>query len=301
MGDGTASETRGGASRGSWARLDRVWLALPAVVLTALFFIVPIMFMGRISLSVHESGSAYREGTWTLDSYTTLLTDGFYLRIFGYTLGVSLLVTVLGLALAYPLAYWINRCGPRLKVILLFAVIVPLWTNILVLIYGWLIILSPGGALNDGLMSLGLIDEPLRVVYNTFGVVIGIVQITLPYSILIMAAVLAGIDRSLVESARDMGASRLKAFLHVTLPLSAPGIASAATVIFVWAMGEYASPQLLGSSAGKFVSQEISSQFLTAFNWPRGAGLAVTLFSLIVVVLVVAQSVARVMARRNVA
>ncbi|MBU2601241.1 MAG: ABC transporter permease [Actinobacteria bacterium] len=301
MVEAATTETSGGVSRASWARLDRVWLAVPAVVLTAVFFVIPILFMGRISLSVHESGSAYREGTWTLDSYVTLLTDSFYLRIFSYTLGVSLLVTVLGLALAYPIAYWINRSGPRLKVILLFAVIVPLWTNILVLIYGWLIILSPGGALNDGLMRLGLIDAPLRVVYNTFGIVVGIVQITLPYAILIIAAVLAGIDRSLVESARDMGASRLKAFLHVTLPLSTPGIASAATVIFVWSMGEYASPQLLGGSAGKFVSQEVSSQFLTAFNWPRGAGLAVTLFSLIVLILVVAQTAARVTARRSAA
>lgn len=282
-----------------FARLDRVWLSLPGVALTLAFFVVPIMFMGRVSLAVHESGSAYQAGTWTLDSYLTLLTDTFYLRIFGYTLGVSLLVTLVCLALAYPIAYWVNRCGPRLRVILLFAVIVPLWTNILVLIYGWLIILSPGGALNDALMRLGLIEAPLRIVYNTFGVVVGITQITLPYAILILAAVLAGIDRSLVESARDMGASRLRAFLYVTLPLSVPGIASAATVIFVWAMGEYASPQLLGSSSGKFVSQEVSSQFLTAFNWPRGAGLAVALFSLIVLVLVLAQTAARVAARRT--
>jgi len=252
-----------------------------------------------VSLAVHTSGKAYQAGSWTVENYVRFLTDTFYLKIFGYTLLVSLMATVVCLALAYPLAYWINRAGARLRVILLFAVVVPLWTNILVLIYGWLIILSPGGALNDLLLRLGLIKEPLRIVYNTFGVVVGIVQITMPYAVLIVAAVLAGIDRSLVESARDMGASRLKAFLYVTLPLSAPGLASAATVVFVWAMGEYASPQLLGSSSNRFVSQEVSNQFLTAFNWPRGAGLAVSLFGLIVLLLVLAQTAARVSARRR--
>jgi ABC-type spermidine/putrescine transport system permease subunit I len=281
--------------------MDRVWLALPAVALTIVFFVVPILFMGRVSLSARTSGSSYTEGTWSLEGYTSFVTDTFYLRLFGYTLFVSVVATVVCLCLAYPLAYWITRAGPRLQMILLFAVIVPLWTNILVLVYGWLIILSPGGALNDLLIRLGLIDEPVRLVYNTLGIVVGIVQITMPYAVLILAAVIAGIDRSLIEGARDLGASRARAFVHVTLPLTLPGISSAATVVFVWAMGEYAAPSLLGSSGSRFVSQEVSSQFLTAFNWPRGAALAVTLFSFIILILVLAQAAARISVKRRIA
>ena len=236
------------------------------------------------------AGSAYESGTWTLEGYRSYLSDTRYLKTFAYTLWVSLLATVVCLALAYPLAYWIVRARPWLRVVLLFAVIVPLWTNLIVLIYGWLIILSPGGILNDWLMSAGLIDTPIRAVYNTKGVVIGLVQITMPYAILIMTAVLAGIDRSLVEAARNLGASRARSFVRVTLPLSAPGITAAATVVFVWAMGEYATPALLGASRSPFVSQEIASQMLQAFNWSRGAALAISLFVLIIVILFAAQA-----------
>ncbi len=278
---------------------DRVWLALPAVGLTIVFFVVPILLMTRISLTEHMPGSAYESGTWTLEGYRSYLSDARYLKIFAYTLWVSLVATGACLALAYPLAYWIVRARPWLRVLLLFAVIVPLWTNLIVLIYGWLIILSPGGILNDWLISAGLRETPVRAVYNTTGVVIGLVQITMPYAVLIMTAVLAGIDRSLVEAARNLGASRARSFVRVTLPLSAPGITAAATVVFVWAMGEYATPALLGASRSPFVSQEVASQMLQAFNWSRGAALAISLFVLIVVVLFTAQAAGRLTRRRG--
>jgi ABC-type spermidine/putrescine transport system permease subunit I len=299
----TPSQSPAPAAPASRRRLslprDRVWLALPAVGLTIVFFVVPIILMTRISLTEHVSGSAYESGTWTFEGYRSYLSDTRYLKTFAYTLWVSLLATVACLALAYPLAYWIVRARPWLRVVLLFAVIVPLWTNLIVLIYGWLIILSPGGILNDWLMSAGLIDTPIRAVYNTKGVVIGLVQITMPYAILIMTAVLAGIDRSLVEAARNLGASRARSFVRVTLPLSAPGITAAATVVFVWAMGEYATPALLGASRSPFVSQEIASQMLQAFNWSRGAALAISLFVLIIVILFAAQASGYVSRRRR--
>jgi ABC-type spermidine/putrescine transport system permease subunit I len=280
-------------------RMARVWLALPAVGLTIVFFVIPLLFMSRISLTEHIPGSAYVSGTWTWEGYRSYLTDTRYLKTFGYTLWVSLLATVICLALAYPLAYWITKARPWLKVLLLFAVVVPLWTNLVVLIYGWLIILSPGGILNGWIMGAGLRDTPIRAVYNTTGVVVGLVQITMPYAILIMTAVLAGIDRSLVEAARNLGASRVRSFLRVTLPLSVSGIAAAATVVFVWAMGEYATPALLGSSRTPFVSQEVAGQMLQAFNWSRGAALAISLFILIIVVLIAAQGAGHMMARRR--
>jgi ABC-type spermidine/putrescine transport system permease subunit I len=130
-------------------------------------------------------------------------------------------------------------------------------------------------------------------------VVIGLVQITMPYAILIMTAVLAGIDRSLVEAARNLGASRARGFVRVTLPLSAPGITAAATVVFVWAMGEYATPALLGASRSPFVSQEVAGQMLQAFNWSRAAALAISLFVLIIVVLFAAQAAGHFTRRRR--
>lgn len=280
-------------------RLDRVWLALPAVALTVLFFMVPLVLMGRISLTQHTSGSAYVSGSWTLEGYISFMTNRMYLKTFAYTLWVSLAASAICLTLGYPLAYWINRAGARLKVVLIFAVVVPLWTNLLVLLYGWLIMLSPRGIVNIWLVESGLRDTPLRMVYNTSGVIIGLVQITMPYAVLILVAVLAGLDQSLVEASRNLGASRLRSFLRVTLPLSTPGIASAATVVFVWAMGEYATPQLLGASGKRFVSQEVSDQMLQSFNWSRSAALAITLFAVIIVVLMAVQAGARVAARRR--
>jgi ABC-type spermidine/putrescine transport system permease subunit I len=280
-------------------RGDRVWLSLPAVALTVVFFLIPIILMGRISLTEHISGSAYVKGSWTWEGYRSFLSNRLYLKTFFYTLWVSLMASGICLALSFPLAYWMNRARARLRVILIFAVIVPLWTNLLVLLYGWLIMLSPRGVINIWLMDSGLRDTPIRAVYNTSGVLIGLVQITMPYAVLILAAVLAGQDPSLVEASRNLGASRFQGFLRVTLPLSMPGIASAATVVFVWAMGEYATPQLLGSTKNRFVSQEVSEQMLSAFNWSRAAALAISLFGLIIVVLLLAQSAARIAARRR--
>jgi ABC-type spermidine/putrescine transport system permease subunit I len=280
-------------------RIGRLWLAVPACLIALVFFVVPIALMGRVSLTEHVSGGAYVKGSWSSASYHQIITDSLYLKSFAYTLWVSLVATLVCLAVAYPLAYWINRAGAKLKVLLLFCVIVPLWTNLLTLLYGWLIILSPGGFVSKWLMDIGVRDQPLHIVYNTPAVVIGLVQITAPYAILIMTAVMAGIDPFLREASRNLGANRLRTFLTVTLPLSAPGIASASIVIFVWAMGEYATPILLGSSSQRFVSQNIGEDMFSAFNWSRASALAVSLFSLIVVLLVVAWAAGRVMARRR--
>jgi ABC-type spermidine/putrescine transport system permease subunit I len=280
-------------------RVRRLWLVVPACLIALVFFLIPIILMGRVSLTEHVSGGAYVEGSWSSSSYRQILTDSLYLKSFAYTLWVSLVATVACLGVSYPLAYWISRAGAKLKVLLLFCVIVPLWTNLLTLLYGWLIILSPGGFVSKWLMDIGIRDEPLHIVYNTPAVVIGLVQITAPYAILILTAVMAGIDPFLREASRNLGASRLRTFLSVTLPLTLPGIVSASIVIFVWAMGEYATPILLGSSSQRFVSQNIGEDMFTAFNWSRASALAIALFSLIVVLLVVAQAAGRMLARRR--
>lgn len=280
-------------------RLGRLWLAVPAVLISIVFFVIPLVLMGRVSFTEHVSGSAYVEGSWSLEGYRQIVTNPVYVKSFVYTLWVSLVATVVCLAVSYPLAYWISRASPKVKVVLLFCVIVPLWTNLLTLLYGWLIILSPGGFVSRWLIDTGIRDEPLHLVYNTPGLVIGLVQITAPYAILILTAVMAGIDPFLREASRNLGASRLRTFMTVTLPLSLPGIASASIVIFVWAMGEYATPILLGSSSDRFVSQNIGEDMFAAFNWSRASALAVTLFSLIVVVLVAAQAVTRIAGRRR--
>jgi ABC-type spermidine/putrescine transport system permease subunit I len=280
-------------------RIRRLWLAVPACLIALVFFLIPIILMGRVSLTQHVSGGAYVEGSWSASSYRQILTDPLYLKSFAYTLWVSLVATVVCLGVSYPLAYWISRAGAKLKVLLLFCVIVPLWTNLLTLLYGWLIILSPGGFVSKWLMDIGIRDEPLHIVYNTPAVVIGLVQITAPYAILILTAVMAGIDPFLREASRNLGASRLRTFLSVTLPLTLSGLVSASIVIFVWAMGEYATPILLGSSSQRFVSQNIGEDMFTAFNWSRASALAVALFSLIVVLLVVAQAAGRILARRR--
>jgi ABC-type spermidine/putrescine transport system permease subunit I len=257
---------------------------LPALLMVSLFFFIPIFSLLRISFFEYVGMGNYEPG-FTLASYAKFLTDPFYIGVILYTLKIASIVTIICLIFGYPVAYYISSTSGKLKIFLLLLLIVPLWTNLIVRIYGWFVILGSNGLVNSVLLSLQLVDQPAEMVFTTFSVVIGLVDNVMPWILLILISVMEGINWPIIEAARDLGANPVKCFYEITFKLSLPGVAVAGLFAFVWSVGEYAVPSLLGSSAKRTMSIEIADQMLTVLNWPFGASMAFILFLVSVCVL----------------
>jgi ABC-type spermidine/putrescine transport system permease subunit I len=252
------------------------------------FFAVPLLWMFRVSL--YESrgasgfgiggaqgqtgGGFYVEGTWTLDNYLKFFSDDYFLSIMMFTVELALLVTVVTMVLAYPMAYYIYKAGPRLKVALLVVVILPKLSNMLVLIYGLQILLANNGLVNDFLLLTGVAEEPVKLVYNLFSVTVSKVLLIIPYTILVITATLHGLDTTLRDAAKGMGANPVKTFLSVTFPLSLPGTFVALLITIVWALGAFVSPALLGNPDLQTLAVEVPKQTFENVNWAMGSAIA---------------------------
>jgi putative spermidine/putrescine transport system permease protein len=265
---------------------------VPALLVVTVFFFVPIMTLFRISFFEYTGMGTYKPA-FNLHGYIKFLTDPFYVGVILYTLKNAVLVTVIALIAGYPVAYYVARASGLKKMICLLLIIVPLWTNLIVRIYGWFIILGRKGVINTMLLQADLIEKPLPMIFNSFSVVIGLLDVVFPWVLLILISVLEGIDWSMIEAARDLGAGRFKSFYEVTFKLSIPGMAVAGLFAFVWAMGEYAVPSLLGSSSQRTISIEVADQILSVLNWPFGASIAFTLFTISVLVLIVSNRISQ--------
>jgi len=265
---------------------------LPALLVVTVFFFVPIITLFRISFYEY-TGMGTFEPAFNLDGYIKFLTDPFYIKIILYTLKNAVLVTFISLFAGYPVAYYVARASGIKKVLCLLLIIVPLWTNLIVRIYGWFIILGSKGFINTILLQAGLIDKPLPMLFTSFSVVVGLLDVVFPWILLILISVLEGIDWSMMEAAGDLGASRLRSFYEVTFKLSIPGMAVAGLFAFVWSMGEYAVPSLLGSSSQRTISIEVADQILSVLNWPFGASIAFTLFAISVLVLIISNRISQ--------
>jgi len=260
------------------------WLLLPALTLTLGFFLLPVL--GLVNISFYESTpERVYLPNWTGDSYLRFLGDLWYLGLLWHTIQLALVVTVLSIIVGYPLSYWIWRSSGVRKALLMSAVLIPLFTNLIARLYGWQIILSKGGPLNFVLVGFGLLERPVLFNYNLGAVIVGLTHITLPYFVLILVSVLEGIDRSLVDVARNLGAGRLRSLSQVVLPLSAPGLATATAIAFAWSMGSYATPQILGSPKQWTMSVEAERQILSGFDWPFGAAISFILVAAMLVLI----------------
>lgn len=257
----------------------RHWIwAAPAVVLLLILLIWPAAQLVRLSLysgggqsGFGIGGGFYKPGTWTTGAYQALLEDRYFWEILGFTMWLGAVVTAICVVLAYPTAYWITRLSKRWKIAVLAAVIVPKLSNLLVTIYGLKLILGDHGSINDFLQWSGMTSAPIALQNSTTGVVIGKTILVLPYTILFLWIGLQRIDRTLVASARGLGASPWTAFMRVTFPLSLPALATAALVSLIWALGAFISPYLLGGPEQITLAVDIQRQFFENLNWPRGA------------------------------
>ena len=217
-----------------------------------------------------------------LDNYIEAWSHPLYRVLMLRSLGISAVVTLATVLLAYPMAYFISFYGGNHKALWLFLVTIPFWTSYLLRVFLWKVILGYNGVLNSTLEWLGLIEEPLTfILYNVNAVVITLTHAWAPFAILPIFVALEKIDRSLLESATDLGDSPLRRFLHVTLPLSMPGVVAAALIIFIPTIGDYVTPRLVGGKDGLMIANMIQVQFSKANNAPLGAALAVSAMGIV--------------------
>jgi len=271
-----------------WTKLARyrMWILIsPAFLQVLLFFVLPILFLLRISFSPVAPVTRYSPG-FTLANYFRFYTDLFYLNTFFFTFKLTAVVTIVTLLIAYPVAYLIAKSRPTAKATYLTLLLICMWTQYIVKIYGLVALFSRDGLANALLLKMGIVQEPIQMLYNFFAVTVGLVQVSFPYMVLSLLGVLEKIDKSLKEAARNLGAGRIRTFLQVTLPLSVPGIAAGCIFAALWTLGSYATPSLLGSEAQTTIAMRVEHELLTTFNWPFGAVMAFNmLFSIVAVYL----------------
>src|SRR5581483_4528712 len=220
-------------------RRERAWhllLLAPALLFLALFFLYPLLciLLRRV----------YRAG-FTLEAYRQIVRVPVYLRVLGLTFRTAAVVTAACLLLGYPLAYVLVGVRPRLARLLTIVVVLPFFTSIIVRTYAWMVLLGRKGLVNQWLVALGLAPAPLPLLYNQAGVVIGMTYVLLPFMVLTLFSVMRSIDPTLVRAAHGLGASRIQAFARVFLPLSWPGIAGGALLVFILALGFFITPALM--------------------------------------------------------
>jgi len=264
--------------------------AVPYVWLL-LFFLLPFAIVLKISLAVPviaqppftplfgPDGSLQA----TLDNYRFLLEDHLYLVAYLNSLKLAGISTLLCLLIGYPMAYGIARAPRATRNILLLLVILPFWTSFLLRVYAWMGILRNNGLINNLLMSLGIIDQPIRMMNTDFAIYIGITYSYLPFMILPLYAALERLSPDLVEAAQDLGCRPWKAFATITLPLSLPGIIAGCLLVFIPAVGEFIIPSLLGGPDSLMIGRVLWDEFFSNRDWPVASAVAIALLLLLVV------------------
>jgi ABC-type spermidine/putrescine transport system permease subunit I len=252
----------------------------PALILLVTIYLYPLARLLVLSLT----GGA--DGALGFGAYRRFLESSVYLGVLLRTFRISLVVTAVCLVAAYPVSYVLSRAGSvTLRVIMVF-VLLPLWTSILVRTYAWMVLLQANGVLNNLLRRLHVIDEPLRLMYNETGVVIGMAQVLLPFAILPVYASLRNIDPRLHAAAQIMGAGPWRRFRSVTLPLSLPGVAAAGLLVFVQALGFFIIPALLGGSRVITLAMVIETQVVDLLDWSLASAVAMVLLVVTVVLVI---------------
>lgn len=264
--------------------LNRSGLVLisPALLVLLVVFIAPLILMVPTSLHPYVPGVGIGE-TWTVQNYTKVLGDPFYAEIMGRTLMLGLIVVLLTLAIGYPLAYFLARTQSRLRPWLIVLVVFPLLLNLVVRSFGWIVLLANHGLINNWLRALGIIDTPIKLLFNFTGLMIGLSHIFLPFMVLVLISAIQNIPRDTEHAARTLGASPWTVFRKITLPLSLPGIASGGILVFVLTISALVTPRLLGGPTYQVMSTLIFDEFLKVLNWPRGAAMAFMLTTIVLV------------------
>lgn len=246
----------------------------PTLLVILMALMVPLIIL--LTLSFWKQDYVHIIRTFSLDNYFAFFQKKIYYLILYRSIKISALVTFVTVLLAYPLAYFIAFHIQRNKIIWIILVTIPFWTSYLLRVFSWKVILGYNGVINSGLISLGIITEPLEfLLYNPNAVVITLAHAWAAVAILPIYVSLEKIDRSLIEASRDLGENAVMTFFRVTLPLSLPGVIAASLLVFIPTVGDYVTPALVGGTRGLMIGNIIQSMFGKALNWPMGAALSI--------------------------
>jgi len=271
------------------------WLVIaPPYLWMLLFFAVPFAIVLKISFAksqiamppytdLLQLSDNLLQIVLNLDNYLYLVRDSLYYSTYISSLKIALVSTALALLIGYPLAYAIARSDPSVRNVLIMLVVLPSWTSFLIRVYAWIGILKNNGLLNNFLLWLGIIDEPLVILHTTAAVYIGIVYAYLPFMVLPLYANLVKHDQRLIESAYDLGARPWQAFLRITLPLSKAGIIAGSMLVMIPVVGEFVIPELLGAPDTLMIGRVLWQEFFNNRDWPVASAVAIVMLLLLVV------------------
>jgi putrescine transport system permease protein len=268
------------------------------------FFLVPFLIVLKISLSqVAMAQPPYvpvfnsladvfdKVREFTIENYLWLTRDNLYLRAYLSSLWIAFVSTLITLIIGYPIAYGMARAPRGIRPLLVMLVILPFWTSFLIRVYAWIGILKPEGLLNQLLIWLGIIDQPLIITNTNTAVYIGIVYSYLPFMVLPLYASLERLDQSLLEAAADLGSPPLRSFWQITFPLSLPGVLAGSLLVFIPVVGEFVIPDLLGGSETLMIGRTLWNEFFLNRDWPVASAVAIILLIILVVPIVWFQNV----------
>ena len=253
-------------------------LTLPALALMLAFYVFPLAEVLWISVTEPEPG---------LGNYERLLTSAPLQRVWMTSLRICTITTVMSLVAGYVVAYALVSASPRMQRWMFICVLLPLWISVLVRAFAWVTVLRTQGLVNEALLGIGVIDQPLRLIWNEFGIAVGMVHYMIPYAVLPLYASMRDIDPRLVPAARGLGATRLEAFRRVFLPLTKPGIVAATVLVFIFSLGFYVTPAILGGGRTLMIAEYIKLQILDLIRWGLGTMMASTLLIAVVLLLAV--------------
>jgi putrescine transport system permease protein len=290
-----AEKTRTPLQRRITTWIPFVWLLV--------FFLAPFAIVAKISLSeptiaippylpvFNSIADIWNKiADLSFDNYIWLTGDPLYFRAFLSSLWIAFFSTLITLIVGYPIAYGMARAPATVRPLLVMLVILPFWTSFLIRVYAWIGILKPEGLLNQLLLGIGVIDQPLTILNTNIAVYIGIVYSYLPFMVLPLYASLERLDRSLLEAAADLGSTPFKAFWQITFPLSLPGVFAGALLVFIPATGEFVIPDLLGGSSTLMIGRTLWNEFFLNRDWPVASAVAIVLLVILVVPIVLFQN-----------
>jgi putative spermidine/putrescine transport system permease protein len=267
-------------------------LVLPAASLLTVLFLYPLLLLLLGSVGLAQTTSGLGAGSWRL--YGRVLGDPFYLRVIGRSLGLGILCVITTLGLGFPVAWAVVRTRSRWKrKVLSLALVMPFFTNLVLLAYGWMVLLANRGFVNQSLHDLRLVDAPLPLMFSFTGILIGMTHLMLPYMALSLTSILKTLDRRQEEAARTLGAGEIQVFRYVVLPHCRRGIATGAIVVFLLTLGAFVMPRLLGSPKNHVLATLIAEQVLFTGNWAFGGALGFVLLAIAVPFIVLLHRVSR--------
>lgn len=277
-------------------RWQRATIAIPYLWLFV-FFLLPFAIILKISLAdpimaqppytpfFDEQGGL----SISIDSFLFLLTDKLYVITYLNSVYLAALAMLFCLILGFPMAYGIARAAPATRSLLLLLIILPFWVSFLLRVYAWMGLLNNYGVINNALMWLGVIDQPIQFMYTDFAIFIGLTYSYLPFMVLPLYATLERMDMDLIEAAQDLGASRTQAFWDVTWPLARPGVIAGCMLVFIPSMGEYVIPYLLGGPESLLIGRVLFDEFFVNRDWPLASAVAIVLLLILVVPIMLMQ------------